>query len=84
MFAEPEKLDFTAWVPILEALAKPARHPRFYELTPHGEWNEWNPCPQLSDEEPTTVKQPQWTQVFKPVNDTETYELGGPQTQRSD
>jgi hypothetical protein len=77
MFAELEKHDFAAWIPILEAAAESARYPEFYELTPEGEWDDWSSCPQLPDEEPTLVKQPQWTEILRPIGDTETYEIGG-------
>lgn len=73
-----KKHDFSAWVPILGAAATPARHPRFYELTSDGEWNDWSEYPELSDEEPSVVEQPQWTQVLRSVGDTGSLELGGP------
>jgi hypothetical protein len=77
MFAELKKQDFAAWVPILEAVASPARYPRFHELTSDGEWTDWTSCPELSDEEPTLVEQPPWTHVSRPVGDTRSYEYGG-------
>ncbi|KAH4269157.1 hypothetical protein HBI04_058740 [Parastagonospora nodorum] len=75
VFKDLERRDFSAWVPILEAVAKPARHPQFHELTPDGEWKAWSSSPELPDEEPILVKQPDSTQVFRPVGDTRTCEL---------
>ncbi|KAH7086460.1 heterokaryon incompatibility protein-domain-containing protein [Paraphoma chrysanthemicola] len=69
VFAEVKKRNFEAWVPVLKALANPARHPQFQELTSHGEWNDWSPNPELPDEEPTLVEQPSWTQVYRPIDD---------------
>jgi hypothetical protein len=76
VFEDLERRDFSAWVPILEAVAKPARNPQFHELTPDGEWKAWSSSPELPDEEPILVKQPDSTQVFRPVGDTRTCELG--------
>lgn len=75
VFEDLERRDFSAWVPILEAVARPARHPQFHELTPDGEWNDWSSCPELPDEEPIHVKQPDSTQVFSSVGGTERSEL---------
>jgi len=77
VFEDLERRNFSAWVPILRAVAKPARHPQFHELTPDGEWKNWSSCPELSDEEPLFVKQPASTQAFtRSVCGAERCELG--------
>jgi hypothetical protein len=75
MFEDLERRNFSAWVPILRAVAKPARHPQFHELTHDGEWKNWSSYPELSDEEPLLVKQPDSSQAFWSVRGAERCEL---------
>lgn len=76
MLPGPEKQDFGGWIPILQAAATPARSPRFQELSANGEWNDWSAEPVLPEEEPTLVKQPQWTQILTYNKERARGELG--------
>lgn len=58
------KKTITDWGELIDALAKPARYPQFPELTPEGEWCEWNPEPSSSRQQTLSVEQPPWAKPW--------------------